>query len=114
MEPAKRDEQDRLINQLQREMGAEPTIASSTMAQLKAQAARQGHVKTRGNELAQNVVGIEQMKAMAVEKGYLKDQAQIPHQDRPKKSDTLEKIRVEARSLRTTKDQKRNEQDMDR
>lgn len=114
MEPAKRDEQDRLINQLQREMVAEPTIASSTMAQLKAQAARQGHVKTRGNELAQNVVAIEQMKAMAVEKGYLKDQAQIPHQDRPKKSDTLEKIRVEARSLRTTKDQKRNEQDMDR
>lgn len=55
-----------------------------------------------------------QMKARAVEKGYLKDQAQIPHQDRPKRLDTLEQIRVEAQSLRTTKDQKGNEQDMDR
>ena len=87
---------------------------TSRIEQIMAQAARQGHVESRGHERSQNVVGIEQMKARAVERGYLKDHGQITDRGRPKKSDTLKQMRVVADSFRTTKEQKRNEQDMDR
>ena len=87
---------------------------TSRIEQIMAQAARQGHVESSGHERSQNVVGIEQMKARAVERGYLKDHGQITDQGRPKKSETLKQMRVVADSFRTTKEQKRNEQDMDR
>lgn len=114
MEQAKRDEHDRLINQLQRESGQEPVRKPSAMEQMNARAAQQGHVKGHGHVPGQNVVSIEQIRARAVERGHVKDQALRPDQERVNTSGTMEKMRGEADSRRAAKESESGEPEVER
>lgn len=114
MEQAQRGEQDRLVNQLQRDGAQELTRKPGAMEQMKAKAAQQGHVKDQGHARDQNVVSIDQMKTRAVERGHVKDQAQGPDQERVITPSTFERLQVEAESRRVTKEQERDEPGMER
>ena len=114
MAQTQRDEQNRLVNQLQREGEQEPTRKPSAMEQMKARAAQQGHVKDHGHAPGQKVVSIEQMKARATEKGHLEDASQKPNREQASTPRTMEQMRAEAEQRRVTKEQERDEPDMER
>ncbi|RMO11368.1 MobA/MobL protein [Pseudomonas coronafaciens pv. zizaniae] len=114
MEQAKRDESDRLINQLQRQSEQESTKKPSAMEQMKAKAAQQGHVKDQGHARGQNVVSIDQMRARAAEKGHVNDQTQRPDNERANTPLTLEQMQIESESRRVTKEQERDEPGLER
>lgn len=87
MEQERRDEQDRLVNQLQRENGVKPS---------------------------RQPTAVEQMKARAVERGHLKDSTQEGEQGGAGARNSLEQMREQAEARAADKEQRSDEQDMER
>lgn len=114
MEQERRDEQDRLVNHLQREDGQKPAKHPNAIEQVKARAVQQGHIKGHVREPAQNVVSMDQMKARAGERGHLKDSMQEGEQGGAGARNSLEQMREQAEARAAAKEQRSDEQDMER
>jgi hypothetical protein len=114
MEQARSDDGERLINQLQREREEDSAGIPSAMEQMKAQLARSGRERSRDHVHGQNVSSIEQMRSKAVVRGYVRDKALEPDQERSSASMTLEQMRADADAIRLAKEQNPHESDIER
>ena len=77
-------------------------------------AAQQGHIKEHAQAPGQNVVRMDQMKARAVERGHLKDSTQEGGQGGAGARNSLEQMREQAEARAADKEQRSDEQDMER
>lgn len=77
-------------------------------------AAQQRHIKEHAQAPGQNVVRMDQMKVRAVERGHLKDSTQEGGQGGAGARNSLEQMREQAEARAVDKEQRSDEQDMER
>lgn len=113
IEQAKRDEQERLINQLQREKIAAP---SSALAKMKQQAVEKGHMKnceTSDQMPSQKVASLQRVRARMADMRPTKEQDPLSNREQISPASAMERMRAESEQRRDTKGLERDDPDME-
>lgn len=110
MEQAKRDEQDRLINQLHREHEQSLSRQPNTLVKLN----NEGSLSEHPADHQKKVISIEQMRSRATEKGHIRRAQQSPEKPYGDAPVTLEEMRRKAQSREADKARENEAPDMEK